>query len=31
MKGKVYNFSKGFCVFITNKDLTKRDIKGDEK
>ena len=30
MKGKVYDFSKGFAIFITNKDVTKRDIKGDE-
>ena len=30
MKGKVYNFSKGFALFISNKDLTEGDIKGDE-
>ena len=30
MKGKVYDFSKGFAIFITNKDVTERDIKGDE-
>ena len=30
MKGKVYDFSKGFSIFITNKDVTERDIKGDE-
>ena len=30
MKGKVYDFSKGFLMFITNKDGTERDIKGDE-
>ena len=30
MKGKVYDFSKGFALFIANKDLTERDIKGDE-
>ena len=30
MKGKVYDFSKGFALFITNKDVTERDIKGDE-
>ena len=30
MKGKVYDFSKGFAMFITSKDLTERDIKGDE-
>ena len=30
MKNKVYDFSKGFFKFITNKDVTKRDIKGDE-
>ena len=29
MKGKVYDFSKGFLMFITNKDVTERDIKGD--
>ena len=28
MKGKVYDFSKGFALFITN--VTERDIKGDE-
>ena len=27
MKGKVYDFSKGFALFITNKDVTERDIK----
>ena len=26
-KGKVYDLSKGFLMFITNKDLTERDIK----
>ena len=30
MKGKVYYFSKGFLMFITNKNVTERDIKGDE-
>ena len=30
MKGKVYDFSKGFDLFITNKDVTERDIIGDE-
>ena len=30
MKGKVYDFSKGFAIIITNKDVTERDIKGDE-
>ena len=30
MNGKVYDFSKGFAVFITNKDVSERDIKGDE-
>ena len=30
MKGKVYDFSKGFSIIIINKDVTKRDIKGDE-
>ena len=29
-KGKVYDFSKGFALFITNKDVTERDIKVDE-
>ena len=26
MKGKVYDFAKGFASFITNKDITERDI-----
>ena len=30
MKGKVYDFSKGFALFITNKDVTEGDIEGDE-
>ena len=30
MKAKVYDFSKVFALFITNKVLTERDIKGDE-
>ena len=30
MKGRVYDFSKGFLMFITYKDVTERDIKGDE-
>ena len=30
MKGKVYDFSKGFVIFITYKDVTERDTKGDE-
>ena len=30
MKGNVYDFSKGFAILITNRDLTERDIKGDE-
>ena len=30
MKGKVYDFSKGFAMFITSKYVTERDIKGDE-
>ena len=30
MKGKVYDFSKGFLMFTTNKDVTERNIKGDE-
>ena len=29
-KGKEYDFSKGFLMFITNKDLTERIIKGNE-
>ena len=31
MKGSVYDFSKGFHMFITNKDVTEKDIKGDKK
>ena len=31
MKGKVSDFSKGFALIITKKDVTERDIKGDEK
>ena len=30
MKGKVYDFSKGFAMFIASRDVTKRDIKGNE-
>ena len=30
IKGKVFDFSKSFSIFITNKDVTERDIKGDE-
>ena len=30
MKGKVYDFSKNFVLFITNKDVTERDMKGGE-
>ena len=30
MKSKVCDFSKGFAIFITKKDVTERDIKGDE-
>ena len=30
MKGKVYDFSEGIAIFITNKDVTERDIKGNE-
>ena len=30
MKSKVYDFFEGFVIFIINKDLTERDIKGDE-
>ena len=30
LKGKVYDFSKCFLIFITNKDVTEIDIKGDE-
>ena len=29
-KGKVYDFSKGFAIFITNEYVTERVIKGDE-
>ena len=31
MKSKFYDSSKGFLMFITNKDVTERDIKDDEK
>ena len=31
IKGKIYDFSKGLAIFITNKDVTERNIKGDEK
>ena len=30
MTSKVYNFSKGFAMFITSKEVTERDIKGDK-
>ena len=30
LKGKVYHFSKGFAMFINSRDVTERDIKGDE-
>ena len=30
MKGKVYDFSKGFALFFTNKDVNERDVKDDE-
>ena len=30
MKGKVYDFFKGFAMFITSKDVSERDIKDDE-
>ena len=30
MKSKVYDFSKGCLMFISNKDVTERDIKGDQ-
>ena len=30
MKGKVYDFSKVLLHFFTNKDVTERDLKGDE-
>ena len=30
IKGKVFYFSKGFSIFITNKVVTERDRKGDE-
>ena len=29
-KGSFYGFAKGFLMFITNKDVTERDIKGDK-
>ena len=30
IKGKIFDFSKGFSIFITNKDVNEKDIKGDE-
>ena len=30
MKGKVYDFSKGFAMFINSKDVTEKDTEGDE-
>ena len=30
MKGEVYDFYKGFSIFITKKDVTERDIRDDE-
>ena len=30
LKNNNYDFTKGFFMFITNKNVTKRDIKGDE-
>ena len=30
IKGKVYEFSNGFALSISNKDVTKTDIKNDE-
>ena len=30
MNGKVYDLSKGFAIFIAKKDVTERDVKGDE-
>ena len=30
LKSKIYNFPKGFLMFITYKDVTKRYIKGNE-
>ena len=30
LKGKLYDFSKGFAMFITSKEVTEIDIKADE-
>ena len=30
MKDKIYDFSRDFALFITIKDVTERDIKGNE-
>ena len=30
LRNKNYDFTKGFLMFITNKNVTERDIKGDE-
>ena len=30
IKDSIYNFSRKFTIFITNKDVTEKDIKGDE-
>ena len=30
LRNKNYDFTEGFLMFITNKNVTERDIKGDE-
>ena len=30
LRNNIYNFTKGFLMFITNKNVTERDIKGYE-
>ena len=29
VKGRVYDFFRGFTLFVTNKDLTEKDIRGE--
>ena len=29
VKGRVYDFSRGFTLFVTNKDVTEKDIRGE--
>ena len=29
VNGRVYNFSSGFTLFVTNKDVTEKDIRGE--